>query len=344
MNLLQHRPLDWRPLYRLKVRRCPVCGHADNCSGARDESGEIAFIYCRRPSLNRTGLIGKPGRDGGATYILNRRDFTSIPSAPRLAVPPKPEPSRADADHAHAVYSALLDALTLRDGHRAKMAGRGLSDEEIDRLRLRSAPRPEECGRIGAALAPRGLEGVAGFYRSRGQWFLRDLGAGVLIPVKDSRERVRGLLLRRDEGELRYVWLSTPPDKFKGGASTGAPAHFARCNRIRETGQALITEGALKASIISFFLDAGVIGIAGTSSFTEDFGVKLREELPELRQVTLTYDADWQIKPEVRKALYRLQRSVSRAGLRWKVRLWPYEKGYDDYLLAVARQREEVVA
>jgi DNA primase len=343
MNLLQSTPLDWRPLYRLKVQRCPVCGHKDNCSGARDESGEVSFVYCRRPSENRTGLVGKPGRDGGMTFVLNPRG-PSLAPAPRPVVTHKPEPRRADVEHAHGVYSALLDSLVLRDEHRAKMMGRGLSGAEIGRLVLRSAPRPEECGRIGDALASRGLEGVAGFYRARGRWFLRDLGAGVLIPVKDSRGRVRGLLLRRDEGSLRYVWLSTPPDKFSGGASTGAPPHFARCNRIRETGQALITEGALKASVISYFLDAGVIGVAGTASFTEDFGVRLREELPELRQVTLAYDADWQTKPEVRKALYRLQRSVARAGLRWKVRLWPQGKGYDDYLLTVARRREEVGA
>lgn len=336
MNYMK-TPLSWKPLYRLGVKSCPVCGHKDNCSGARDETGEVNLIYCRRPSENRTGLAGKPGRDGGQTFVLNPRSTSFFPVV-RIPVQPKPEPKRAGADHAHAVYSALLDLLDLRDGHRSKMVARGLSDLEIDRIVLRSAPRPEECGQLGDILASRGLDGVAGFYHARGQWFLRDLGAGVLIPVRDSRERVCGLLLRRDEGELRYVWLSTPPDKFNRGASTGAPPHFARVDRIRETGRALITEGALKAAITSYFLDCGVIGVAGVSTFTEDFGVRLREQLPELRQVILAYDSDWKLKPEVKKALLRLQRSVARAGLRWKVREWEGAKGYDDYLLMRARQ------
>ncbi len=369
MNLLQQQPINWRPLYKLGVKRCPVCSHKDNCSGARDETGELGFVYCRRPSENRTGLSGKPGRDGGATFVLNRREpsltfprkplsrtrlvgvvdnlsTTPLPrqSAPHSVVTGKPEPIRADADHAHEVYSALLDSLPLQDCHRSKMVARGLSRAEVDHLVLRSAPRPEECGRVAEALAPRDIKGVAGFYRARGRWFLRDLGAGVLIPVKDSRERIRGLLLRRDEGALRYVWLSTPPDRFEGGASTGAPAHFVRCNRIRETGQALISEGALKSSIISFFLNCGVIGVAGVSTFTEDFGVSLCEELPELRHVTICYDNDWVVKPPVRKALFRLQGTLRRAGLRWSVRKFPsIYKGFDDYLAATT-PREEVVA
>ncbi|MBA3804091.1 MAG: DUF3854 domain-containing protein [Acidobacteria bacterium] len=338
-------PLDWRALYRLGIKTCPICQRRDNCSGARDESGEVGFIYCRRPSENRTGLAGKPGRDGGATFVLNPR--TSFqPATPRPVITRKPEAFRADADHCDGVYSTLVRSLlTLRDGHRAKLIGRGLSDEEIDRTGLRSAPRPEECAVIGDALAKYDLRGVPGFYHERGRWLLRDLGSGVLIPVRDARSRIRALQLRRDDGALRYVWLSTPSDKFVDGASSGAPIHFARHQRIRETGEALITEGALKGMIISHFLGAGVIAVGGTSAFSDGFGAMLKAELPELRRVTICYDADWTAKREVKKALLRLQRNLSRAGLRWKVRTWPGEaKGYDDYLLSVAAQHEEVAA
>jgi hypothetical protein len=336
MRLTQSR-LNWRPLYRLGVKSCPVCGKPDNCSGARDESGDVGFVYCRRPSENQTGLVGKPGRDGGATfYIGPPRLGANISPRPAPQTPTrKPEPTfyRADADHISDVLSMLLCRLTLRDGHRAKIALRGLFD--ADRLVLKSAPRPEECEALGDALAKYGLRGVPGFFRQGSRWRLRDLGSGVLIPVRDAQGRIRALLLRRDDGELRYIWLSTPPDKFTDGAGSGAPVHFARPQRVSLTHDVIVTEGCLKANVISYFLNAPVVGVAGTSSFNETFGDYLKAELPDLKRVVIAYDTDQTRKVEVRRALLRLQRVLSRAGLRWKVRTWPDTwKGYDDYLLA----------
>lgn len=357
MNLLQHQPIDWRPLYKLGVKNCPVCGHRDNCSGARDEAGEFAFVYCRRPSENRTALVGKPGRDGGATFILNPREPSFRP-APNSAAPATgyrntpvpehrstevPEPPRADADHVSNICSLMLKRLSLREGHRAKLASRGLSDAEIDRLGYVSAPRPDESEAVAEGLSKYDLRGVPGFYRQAGRWRLRDLGSGVYIPVRDPRRRIRGIQIRRDEGEPRYIWLSTPPDRFTEGASSGTPVHFCRPERIRATGEALLTEGALKGAVISFFLGCGVVAVPGVSTFTEDFGERLKADFPELRHVILCYDNDWQQKKEVRKALFRLQRTLRRAGLRWSVRKFPDAfKGYDDYLAATVLREEEV--
>jgi hypothetical protein len=347
MNLLQHTPIDWWPLYKLKVKNCPICGHRDNCSGARDESGEVNLIYCRRPSENRTSLAGRPGRDGGATFVLNPRERSvvvnasrSIPAHPNSSQPsPKlqPETHRAGVEHIDAVYLALMRLCSLREGHRARLALRGLSYAEIDRLGYVSAPRPDESDAIAAELSKYDLRGVPGFHCKAGRFGLRDLGSGIYIPVRDARRRIRGIQIRRDEGEPRYIWLSTPPDKFDGGASSGAPAHVCRPERIRATDEALLTEGALKSAVISFFLNCGVIGIAGVSTFAEDFGDQLKADFPELRHVTLAYDNDWRQKREVRKALFRLQGTLRRAGLRWSVRKFPSAyKGYDDYLAATA--------
>jgi DNA primase len=341
MNLLPHTPIDWRPLYKLKVKRCPICGKPDNCSGARDESGEVNLIYCRRPSENRTGLVGKPGRDGGATFILNPIE-PSIPSAPR-PVPSKPQPEtpRAAADHVSNIYSLMLGQFPLREGHRAKLLLRGLSDAEVDRLGYVSAPSPAESDAVVESLSKYDLRGVPGFYRQAGRFRLRDLGSGIYIPVRDAQRRIRAVQIRRDEGEPRYIWLSTPPDRFEGGASSGAPVHFCRPERIRVTGEALLTEGALKSAVISFFLNCGVIGVAGVSTFTDDFGEQLKADFPELRHVTIAYDNDWAVKREVRKALFRLQATLRRAGLRWSVRKFPDAfKGYDDYLAATVVRKE----
>jgi hypothetical protein len=332
-----NQPLAWKPLYRLAVKSCPVCGRRDNCSGAHDEHGEVNFIYCRRPSLNRTGLVGKPGRDGGATFILKPRDS----HVRTLAVPvfrPKPEATyyRVGADHCAGIYSTLIHSLlTMRDGHAARMTMRGLSDAEIERIGLRSAPRTDECEAIGDALSKYDLRGVPGFYRKGSRWLLRDLGCGVLIPVRDSHSRIRALQLRRDEGEPRYIWLSTPPDKWMDGASSGAPVHYANGHLLHESGELTITEGALKASVIAFLTGSPVLGVAGTSSFNSTFASDLCSEFPNLRTVYVAYDSDWQEKKEVRKALFRLTADLERAGFRVRVRTWPAHlgKGLDDYLL-----------
>ena len=342
MNLLRHDPIHWRPLYKLGLKNCPVCGHRDNCSGARDESG-VNLIYCRRPSENRTGLQGRPGRDGGATFRLNPH-VSPLPEVPRLPVKSRPETPRADVEHVSNVYSHLLSWLPLREGHRAKLLLRGLSDAEVERLGYVSAPDPAESDAVAESLSKYDLRGVPGFYHQAERWKLRDLGPGIYLPVRDARRRIRGIQLRRDEGELRYIWLSTPTDRFDGGASSGAPVHVCRPERIRTTGEALLTEGALKSAVISYFLDCGVIGVAGVSTFAEDFGEQLKADFPGLRHVRIAYDNDWRQKREVRKALFRLQSTLRRAGLRWSVRKFPDAfKGYDDYLVAAALG-EEVVA
>jgi hypothetical protein len=332
------------------VKRCPICSHRDNCSGACDETGALGFVYCRRPSENRTYLRGVPGRDGGATFVLNPRERSAVGNVPWLnpttgtagTAGTSSTTTRADADHVSNIYSLMFKQLPLREGHRAKLALRGFSDAEIDRLGYVSAPRPDESDAIAESLAKYDLRGVPGFYRQAGRFRLRDLGSGIYIPVRDPRRRLRGIQIRRDEGEPRYVWLSS--NGRPEGSGPGAPVHFCRPERIRVTGEALLTEGALKSAVISFFLNCGVIGVAGVSTFTEDFGERLKADFPELRHARIAYDNDWQQKREVRKALFRLQRILTRAGLRWSVRKFPDAyKGYDDYLAATVL-REEVRA
>lgn len=299
------------------------------------------------------GLTGRPGRDGGSTFVLNPRERNVAGNAlgsasphvtPRYPSPAQPESPRADAEHVSNVYSLLLEQLSLREGHRVKLTLRGFTDAEVDRLGYVSAPNHAEADAVAERLSNYDLRGVPGFYRQAGRFKLRDLGSGIYIAARDAQRRIRGIQIRRDEGAPRYIWLSTPPDNFEGGASSGAPVHFCRPERIRATGEAILTEGALKGAVISYFLNRGVVSVAGVSTFTEDFGQQLKADFPELRHVRIAYDNDWQQKREVRKALFRLQGTLRRAGLRWSVRKFPDAyKGYDDYLAATVL-REEVVA
>jgi DNA primase len=212
---------------------------------------------------------------------------------------------------------------------------RGLSDVEVARNGYASLPDPQAARRLCAGLSSRfDLSGVPGFSRFSDAWLLRvgDWHRGFFVPVRDAQGRIQAMQIRRDDGEPRYCWFSST-GKPKG-ASSGAPVHFARPWRAASTGEAIITEGALKADIIAEHLDACVVAVAGVCAFRDDFGRWLRGQLPALGETVIAFDADWRTKPEVERAMIRLARSLDASGLRWDVASWDASlgKGLDDAL------------
>jgi len=131
------------------------------------------------------------------------------------------------------------------------------------------------------------------------------------------------------------VWLSS--SNKNDGASSGAPAHFRNPDRVRRTGQVIITEGALKADTAAHLLGDRhcVIALAGVGSFREDFGRCLRELMPELRQIVIAFDADAASNSAVQHQLERLDETLRSAGLDVRELRWEQRqgKGIDDYLL-----------
>lgn len=320
------------PLARVSRRNpCPICGKADNCNVSTN--GHIA--YCRRvPSA-------KQGRDGGWTHIL--RDIS-----PPLRPIKRPSQTTVEAtplasiEHRDAVYTALLyKYFVLAKEHKEKLLARGLDPVEIGCNGYVSTPTPAFAANVARALASRNLEGVPGFYREGGQWRMVQMAQGILVPVRSANGRIQGLMIRRDDatGSGKYVWLSSRDRD--GGASSGAPAHYAKPLSLRTAQEVIITEGALKADVISSLSGAPVIGIAGVSTFSSDFAAHLRETLPNLRRIAICYDRDLLEKEEVYNALLRLTEQLGQARFQVRIRTWPPPaKGYDDFLLAQLTRRE----
>jgi hypothetical protein len=145
--------------------------------------------------------------------------------------------------------------------------------------------------------------------------------------------------------EPRYVWLSS--SNKAEGSSSGAPIHYRNPEQARRTGQVIITEGALKADIASHLLGGNaVIAVAGVQSFQDDFGQRLKTQLPELRQAIIAFDADAERNPIVRQALDRLAETLRSAGLDMREMRWDESqgKGIDDYMLKDPAHRGEVKA
>ncbi len=324
----QSRP----PLQRVNSkRRCPECGKSDGCMVADDRT-----LCIRKPSA-------KPVR-GGLGGWWHFYEFNDPP--PKVTIPKvKPKPvERARVEHVDAVLTTLLRKhLALSERHTAALRARGLSESELERNGYASAPDAEEGSRIAGELSAFGLGGVPGFYTKDGEWHMRDYGAGFFVPVRDERSRIAGLQLRRDEGEPRYIWFSS--NGYPHGTSSGAPIHYARPHLLHDAAEVLLTEGALKADVVSYFMDAPVIAAAGVHNFGQDFAATLRVKFPNLRTTFIAFDSDFRVKPQVKAALEKLMRDLAGIGFKVRVRTWPPEhKGIDDYLAMLSQPHVVEVA
>jgi hypothetical protein len=252
---------------------------------------------------------------------------------------------RAPADIIDGVLTKLIYELPLRTEHRRKLLARGLSAEEIARKCYVSVPASRaEHQRAADALAPY-LEafggGVPGFFKGeRGRWQMVYRPSGFLIPVRDECGRIQALAQRvddpRDGG--KYIWLSS--SDRDGGVSSGAPAHFAGRHLMHDANELTITEGSLKAEIISYFTSAPVIGVAGTHAI-RGLAERLKSNFPRLRRVLVAYDRDMLEKTQVLDAAFRLTEQLESIGFQVRIRTWPgQEKGLDDYLLSQSQRCE----
>jgi hypothetical protein len=231
---------------------------------------------------------------------------------------------------------------------------------EIERNGYKSVPLPSELNEVMKEFVEKDLRGMPGFFRKDGAWRLNigewtvknqivhSFHQGYLIPVRNLDGKIEGFQVRRaevrDEDDPRYIWLSS--SNKEAGTSSGAPIHFRNVEQARKTGQAILTEGPLKADVSGHLLNDkhALIAVGGVSSFPEDFGRRLKSQIPELLQVVIAFDADADRKPEVRKALERLSGTLREAGLDVRVLKWKegLGKGLDDFLLKDQEHRNEV--
>lgn len=326
---------DWTYCYRLKIS-CPICKKPDHGCSIRDDRGAV---YCRTtPSqfVSATGLYWHP-LTGEAAEV------------PPAAIPQPQLSSIADIERRHSVYSAFLDGLTLLPKHRADLGHRGLDDAAIEASGIKSIPTMMEAVYLTDSLATQfDLARVPGFYSSGGNWGINIRGAltvvgGFYIPIRDHKGRIQALQFRQydtDKGKYRWFSSTSLKEGIKADpeslTSSGSPAHFINVARMRKQRAAVVTEGALKAIVISHFLGCGVIGFGGLNA-PEGFREKLKTELPEIRRLEIAFDADWQnrAKPQIKAALLRLIDELREDGFNVNVRTWNQAegKGLDDVLL-----------
>lgn len=324
---------------------CPICQKPTWCSVSADR----AFAICMRAPAEREA------KNGGFIHILDE----SMRGQARPVPVEVKQHQRADVSIRDEMNRHLLRDLKLRPRDRADLLRRGLDEVAITRNGYKSVPLPSELNELMEKFEGKDPRGVPGFFRKDGAWRLNigewkdkhntahSFHQGYLIPVRDVLGCVEGFQIRRANvvvGEPRYIWLSS--NEKEEGTSSGAPIHYRNVEQARKSGQAIITEGSLKADVSAHLLNNkhAVIAVAGVSSFPEDFGRRLKSQIPELRQAVIAFDADAGRKPEVGKALERLNDTLREAGLDVRELRWEESqgKGLDDYLLKDPGRRNEV--
>lgn len=333
---------------------CPICARPDWCGFSAD--GYLAV--CMR---EETGAA-HPARDGGGWvhYLQAGPHAASRPVAETVGWP-APVPL-APITKLDPTYRWLLSHLGLSDAHRAHLIERrGLPAAALEELLARglapaswSVPADELDGRhqltFTQASVPK-LRGIPGFFMHGGHPVSLTLPAGLLVPLPDRLGRIQGLVFRADapppaDPKRRYLLFST--GRKPGGSSCGSPVAVWRPEPAARDGQAVITEGSLKALVTSYLWPGGgcALGVQGVAAWKPALTV-----LAELRaaagggagfQVALAYDADASTNAAVASAEASLAAALQREGYAVQRAAWSQHtpggaytpaKGIDDALV-----------
>ena len=240
-------------------------------------------------------------------------------------------------------YHEMLKLLTLLPKHKENLLLRGMSEKDIVKGEYRSLPvSKENTELLVQALLQQGcvLKGVPGFYTDESnKWHLNVFGSGILIPQRNGLGQIQSFQIRRDTNEKskRYISLSSR-DKL-----TGSPA-YAHCHlRIGRKGltELILTEGPLKADVISSLTGYSVLAVPGVNSLSF-----LPQALFDLKKagvmkIHIAYDMDIRTNETVQKAEKRLMSLLSRAQIPHTVLYWDERyKGLDDWAEANIRKNQ----
>jgi len=236
----------------------------------------------------------------------------------------------ADIEIRHAVYNGLLSMLPLAADHTRNLQQRGLSEQAILDNGYRTIPVIGEKS-LARRLQATGhkLAGVPGFYLDMdGQWSFISNQRGILIPVRDSKGRIQGMQVRRDNiSKRKYRWVSS--NGMNGGRGAEGWVHIAG----QPAERVILTEGPLKADVIHCLTGLTVVAVPGVNSLKH-----LETTLEELietgtKRVMTAFDMDFLQNSHVETGYTELINLLGRMDLLYGTYLWdPAFNGLDDYI------------
>ena len=369
--------LDIAHLLRLTIRReladsvyvdCPFCQKRKgklNLNLAKDvwrcnrcgKSGHMFELYAQLRGLQvseaKLELIDLLA-DGKTVEGVPTR-ATSMPSGQQGARrEPVAQSTRAAPEEIDRTMRAMLDMLTLTPAHREHLhSKRGLTDEQIEYLKLRSTPSYKLRHTIPHRLMDRGfaVAGVPGFFVDKhGKWTANftTWTSGILVPSRSIDGLICGAQIRLDkpikddgadpdEEGTKYIWFST--SSKQQGTGSGSPVNLIGDRYARTI---YITEGALKAGIAHCLIKRTFLSIQGANNLSglEDVFRQLHETGTQL--IVEALDTDKFSNPDVAKGAQKIYLLAKRCGMQCRSLTWnPNYKGIDDWQLAIRKNKRQ---
>jgi len=373
-TVLEMLRIEGKPRGNEVVAHCPI-------EGCPDKSGHL-FINLKNDKINcqRCGWVGNTltfyaqltGMSNKDAYhdIMERaglkdkgEDYHKEIQKKRAMEAEKAKSSALlPIEERDKVYNALLDELYLSKDHMQNLFGRGFEEYMIYLKKYRTSPprSGKEIYNIPKILQNQGysLQGVPGFHKNaNGQWEFARLKRSILVPVRDSQNRIQAIQHRLDDevrkkkpnGKLedKYKWVSTEGwNGFSCGTGAHAFIHFA-CDfswdgkrmlpipkTDKRTGKLFFafTEGPMKADLsyqltgTPFFASAGVKAL----KILPDALIELKKVGVEL--IYDCFDMDYMEKEDVAKASKNVEKMVVAAGMKYERKIWNKTfKGIDNY-------------
>lgn len=259
------------------------------------------------------------------------------------------------------VNREIVSSHGLIDRHVNDMIKRGLTKEEVASLGYASFGYHDEAA-LSHSYKDKGLElrGVPGFFlNDDGFYQLRQLKKGILVPFKDSQNRIQGFQLRKNNEDLK-TWMENGEKKkenkcnwlsstgLKEGTHIPAYCHYAcdfvydfcmdRVVPVIKNNTITVTEGGMKGDIAHVLSGRSIIALPGVNALDE-----FKKELPFLKEMGVTkivdaFDMDFVTNENVAKQRQRLKELIEESGFEYVLETWDVTaenhsdlKGIDDY-------------
>jgi hypothetical protein len=341
---------------------CLICGKPDWCSRAANDS----ISFCARVT---TGADRLSRREGWGVFYHDRSLLDNSfwqKSEPRQVYKKQTEEiSLAPLEIRDFIYASLI-RLSPASNFDCLITGqkglieRGLENlEDYGALPCSGSDRKDLAARIRLLLNqkfpsfvrenPHGLAHIPGFWvNDSGEaclWLEKDICQPMLLipyrnpwgKIQSCQIRFYGSIIR---GQKRYLWLSLPS---KQSAGSGTPVHYANWKDFGAdclNRPVLITEGALKADVVTKFCPQFLIIANSGVACAHDLIARISRG----KKVSLAFDNDYHEKPAVIRQLLKLILIISELDgsklfteniviLNWDRRF----KGIDDALLSAAK-------
>lgn len=259
----------------------------------------------------------------------------------------------------NSTYSSLLSLLPITERDNRELTLRGLTQEEILKLRYKSYAfkSQDELTYLAGKLIKGGaiFENVPGFYKRNNEWTLCKNLPVIMIPVVNENKQIVGFQQRKhdeDVNEAKKIkkmgWFSS--NGLECGTKRPIALHFATSFVSDLSGNikpffkddtVYFTEGPMKADLIHLIEKVGVIAIPGVNNrkilcskfdYFRSLGIKKFVDY---------LDMDYVTNETVKLHLENLKKEIIDAGFEYERKDWNVDiegstkklKGRDDYLM-----------